>query len=69
MYNFQHFSDGDTPVPPFGAVTQDRGPSTPKSWLRAWSAMQLSSLYSSLNRPVLFVLFSRESNRLTDPQA
>ena len=34
MYVFQNCSVGEIPEPPFGAVTQNRTPSPPKSWRR-----------------------------------
>ena len=40
MYVFQNFS-GDGNQTPFGAVTQNRVPSPPKSWLRAWDVYEV----------------------------
>ena len=47
---FKNFSVGDTPEPPFGAVTQNRALSPPKLWLRAWwSAVLLFVMLKKAN--------------------
>ena len=43
MYVLQNFSGSYIPGPPFAAVTLNRSPFPPKSWLRACHSLDYSS--------------------------